>query len=404
MPDVECTNCHRIISINARACPHCGQPNRPLGFSRATVVVILAIALAMVVGVGAVSFFDNAGPSTQQSAKAQSDLPQTQRDFTSLVSSFVEPYHAANTEVLKTNVRFDRKAALQKYFQDSLVGPRFQDWIGGVSELTTNTEGDAHISVHLAGSNIVLENWNNRVSDLFAATMIPRESPLYRSLMHIKPGDQVRISGFFLPTSTSADFIEEASLTEQDSIAEPEFIVRFTQISLASDPLPVTQPESEKPTAVSSPADATGISPQTAEPETTTAVTGTSGVEESPTDTAPTVPASPRPEIIRNGSVVQPAETVYRPGNGVSPPEETYSVEPEFTDQARKARLGGSVLVGLIVGADGSPRNVHIERPLGMGLDEKAMDAVRQFRFKPGMKDGQPVACEISIEIAFKTY
>jgi protein TonB len=95
---------------------------------------------------------------------------------------------------------------------------------------------------------------------------------------------------------------------------------------------------------------------------------------------------------------------VYRPGNGVSPPEEIYSVEPEFSDEARKARYSGTVLVGLIVGADGLPHNAHIVRALGMGLDEKALEAVKQFRFKPGMKDGHPVACEISIEITFNLY
>jgi TonB family protein len=95
---------------------------------------------------------------------------------------------------------------------------------------------------------------------------------------------------------------------------------------------------------------------------------------------------------------------VYRPGNGVSPPETIYSVDPEFSDEARKARYQGTVLVGLIVGADGLPHNAHILRALGMGLDEKALEAVKQYRFKPGMKDGHPVACEISIEITFNIY
>lgn len=95
---------------------------------------------------------------------------------------------------------------------------------------------------------------------------------------------------------------------------------------------------------------------------------------------------------------------VYRPGNGVSAPETIYTVDPEFSDEARKARYQGTVLVGLIVGADGLPHNAQILRALGMGLDEKALEAVKQYRFKPGMKDGHPVACQISIEITFNIY
>jgi TonB family protein len=95
----------------------------------------------------------------------------------------------------------------------------------------------------------------------------------------------------------------------------------------------------------------------------------------------------------------------YRPGvNGVSVPEVIYSVDPEFSDEARKARYQGTVLVSLIVGADGLPKNPKVARALGMGLDEKAIEAVRQYRFKPAMKDGKPVPVQMSIEIDFHIY
>ena len=95
----------------------------------------------------------------------------------------------------------------------------------------------------------------------------------------------------------------------------------------------------------------------------------------------------------------------YRPGvNGVSIPEVIYSVDPEFSDEARKARYQGTVLVSLIVGADGLPKNPQVARALGMGLDEKAIEAVRQYRFKPAMKDGKAVPVQMSIEIDFHIY
>jgi TonB family protein len=96
---------------------------------------------------------------------------------------------------------------------------------------------------------------------------------------------------------------------------------------------------------------------------------------------------------------------VYRPGvNGVSDPTLVYSIEPEFSDEARKARYQGSVLVSLIVGADGLPKNPHVIRQLGMGLDDKAIEAVKQYRFKPAMKDGKPVPVQIAVEVSFHIY
>lgn len=95
----------------------------------------------------------------------------------------------------------------------------------------------------------------------------------------------------------------------------------------------------------------------------------------------------------------------YKPGvNGVTGPELIYQIDPEFSDEARKARYQGTVLVGLTVGADGLPRNMKILRALGMGLDEKALEAVRQYRFKPGTKDGKPVPTLLAIEVDFRIY
>jgi len=95
----------------------------------------------------------------------------------------------------------------------------------------------------------------------------------------------------------------------------------------------------------------------------------------------------------------------YRPGvNGVSDPTLIYSIEPEFSDEARKARYQGVVLVGLVVGADGLPKNLRILHALGMGLDEKAIEAVKQYRFKPAMKDGKAVPVTIAVEVNFHIY
>ena len=97
---------------------------------------------------------------------------------------------------------------------------------------------------------------------------------------------------------------------------------------------------------------------------------------------------------------------VYQVGNGVSAPVVTYSVEAEFSDEARRAKYEGTVLIGLIVDAQGHPQNVHVVRSLGMGLDEKALEAVRQYRFKPAFNKmlGKPVPVMVNIEVNFRLF
>jgi periplasmic protein TonB len=95
---------------------------------------------------------------------------------------------------------------------------------------------------------------------------------------------------------------------------------------------------------------------------------------------------------------------IYRVGGGVTAPRAVYDPDPEYSDEARKARYQGSVILWVVVGPDGRPRDLHIQRSLGMGLDEKAIEAVRKWRFEPAMKDGHPVAVQINVEVNFRLY
>lgn len=88
-------------------------------------------------------------------------------------------------------------------------------------------------------------------------------------------------------------------------------------------------------------------------------------------------------------------------GGGVSAPEVIHSVEPEFTDDARRANHQGSVAIKLIVDSQGNPQDVRLVSHLGMGLDEKAMEAVRQYKFRPAMYQGHPVAVQIVVDVDF---
>jgi TonB family protein len=95
---------------------------------------------------------------------------------------------------------------------------------------------------------------------------------------------------------------------------------------------------------------------------------------------------------------------VFRVGGGVSAPRALYAPDPEYSDEARKAKYQGTVVLGAVIGPDGRTREVKVARSLGMGLDEKALEAVRTWRFEPGKKDGQPVAVQINIEVNFRLY
>jgi TonB family protein len=96
---------------------------------------------------------------------------------------------------------------------------------------------------------------------------------------------------------------------------------------------------------------------------------------------------------------------LYHVGGGVSAPIPLIQPEAEFSDEARRAKYQGVCLISLIVDAQGNPQNPRVIRTLGMGLDEKALEAVRKYKFKPAMKDGKtPVPVPITIEVNFRLY
>ena len=98
----------------------------------------------------------------------------------------------------------------------------------------------------------------------------------------------------------------------------------------------------------------------------------------------------------------RPPLPVYRVGGGVGAPVLLAKVEPEYSEEARKAKLQGANLFYVQISPEGKATSIMVVRSLGLGLDEKAMEAVKRWRFKPGMKDGKPVTVEATIEVNFK--
>jgi TonB family protein len=95
-------------------------------------------------------------------------------------------------------------------------------------------------------------------------------------------------------------------------------------------------------------------------------------------------------------------EHVYKMGEGITAPSVLYKVEPEYTDEARDAKIAGTVLLSATVGTDGIAHDIDVVRGPGAGLEAKAVEAVEQWRFKPGELKGEPVAVRAQIEINFR--
>ena len=89
-------------------------------------------------------------------------------------------------------------------------------------------------------------------------------------------------------------------------------------------------------------------------------------------------------------------------GGGVSAPQVIHSVEPQFTPEARRANYQGVVAVQLIVDSQGFPQNVRVVRHLGMGLDEEAIAAVKQYRFRPAIYQSRPVSVQMVVDVEFR--
>ena len=96
------------------------------------------------------------------------------------------------------------------------------------------------------------------------------------------------------------------------------------------------------------------------------------------------------------------AGQAYRVGGGVSAPSLLFKVEPQYSEEARAIKLAGAVLVTLVIDIDGRATNMTVTRGLGFGLDEQAVTAISNWRFKPGTKDGVPVPVMAQVEVNFR--
>jgi TonB family protein len=94
----------------------------------------------------------------------------------------------------------------------------------------------------------------------------------------------------------------------------------------------------------------------------------------------------------------------YSVGGSVTAPIPIYKPEPPYSEEARKAKYQGTVVLYIIVDAQGNVTDARVVKPLGLGLDEKALDTVRTWKFKAGMRNGIPVAVRVMVEVSFRLF
>jgi len=97
-----------------------------------------------------------------------------------------------------------------------------------------------------------------------------------------------------------------------------------------------------------------------------------------------------------------PTDGAFRVGGGVTQPSVIYKVDPTYSEEARIAKYSATVLLQLVVGADGTPQKIKVVKRAGFGLDDCAMTTIAKWQFKPGQKDGSPVPVHATIEVNFR--
>lgn len=101
--------------------------------------------------------------------------------------------------------------------------------------------------------------------------------------------------------------------------------------------------------------------------------------------------------LIASVSLLYPQEILH-----TTEPKVIHSVQPEYTKEALDAKLQGTVIVSAVVDIDGVPTDLQVIRGLGMGLDEKAVECVKRWRFSPGSSHGEPIPVKVQIEVNFR--
>lgn len=157
-------------------------------------------------------------------AAVAGDMPQDQRQFIDIVERFDRAYAQADTDIAKAATRAQRAKAICGAIRTPLV----QNWTGTVLKVSSNRDGKGVLELTLA-THTRVTTWNDPIADIGDNTLIDPKTPLFAQVVLLKKNKQVLFSGSFLPDSM--DCFRETSMTLSDSMDQPEFLFRFSDIS-----------------------------------------------------------------------------------------------------------------------------------------------------------------------------
>lgn len=255
-----CHNCGKEIKPKQEVCLNCGicvkTPTIPTKKSSGCLLYIAIFVLSIILLGTCSSFQDGYRQGLERSRREEQKIdsthlgstseapitpvsstininsikkPDIQMQFENVIATYKEHYKQGDTDLQKGYSRTQRKQAIQAL---NMRG-QAKGWIGVIKTIGANNEGKAHVSISL-NHDLQLKTWNNAVSDTFDNTLIPINSPLYNTLLSMKPGQKVKFSGHFLISeyADGADYYEEGSLSTAGAMLNPEFIFYFEDIAL----------------------------------------------------------------------------------------------------------------------------------------------------------------------------
>jgi len=156
-------------------------------------------------------------------------IPEAERRFVEIVERYTREFRSAGNELAAGGSRNARKVAMCNSMKSLTV----RDWVGKIYKLSSNSEGRGVLEIEIA-SNIYLTTWNNSFSDLQFNTLIDPQSEMFGVLSKLKYGNRIKFSGRFF--QGDEDCLREASLSLRGSMAEPEFIFRFSEVHVPELP------------------------------------------------------------------------------------------------------------------------------------------------------------------------
>ena len=225
----KCKNCGETISKSTKACPKCGAKQKKLSKIHWIGIILFSFFLIIIISASGNNKQNDSSKDSQNITKNETNIqhndnkPNDEISFINLIEKYRTLFIDAKNELQQSILRDKRKANLA----NSLNSRTIDSWVGKISQLETNSEGNAILSVKIS-PYIEIKTWNNAISDLASDTLIEKETPLYNDLINLARGKKVKFSGHFL--SSQEDYIEEQSVTIRGSMKNPEFVFKFISI------------------------------------------------------------------------------------------------------------------------------------------------------------------------------